>query len=185
MSIILTSTSGPSYSNLEGFFRDQPRQALRKARREAGLPSSSDVGHLATLILSLHLEVETYLGRKISGAVATVPHLPALYSEDLLDAFEYAGLIYIPQEPYWWLLGIFPETCGAYITNGFGTCTTNYTDIPSCQEERVNSIYQPQQETILSISYSSTWLISTVSTERMRFSSSTSDNYINVKTDLG
>jgi hypothetical protein len=70
-----------------------PKQFVLRAKPQAGLPASPDVGELAKLIAFLRSAVEAYLGgRKISGAVATIPHLAAMYQEDLEDAFEYVDL---------------------------------------------------------------------------------------------
>jgi hypothetical protein len=174
----------PPYDSLEDYFRDQPRQVTRYTRKAAGLPASSDVGELAQLILSLRSAVEAHLGgRKISGAVATIPHLPAMYQEDLEDAFEYAGLIYIPHYPYWYG-GIFPESGAVYVGNGFGLCS-NYTDPASCEEEKHNPTHQPLHENVLSVSYTGSILTSTWATEGMWFAYPASDNFKVVDLGLG
>ncbi|KAK2781571.1 hypothetical protein FQN53_000512 [Emmonsiellopsis sp. PD_33] len=166
----------PPYNALNDYFRDQPRQLLRKARKAAGLPASSDVGELAQLVLSLRSATETHLsGTKISGAVATIPHLPALYQEDLEDAFEYAGLIYIPHQPYW-NGGLLSETAAVYAGNGFGMCS-NYTDDELCQDEKRNPPYQAVNENVLSISYTRNALISTWATEGMGFAFPAADRF--------
>src|SRR5262249_38233579 len=134
---VTNTCASPPYNSLEDGFRDLPRQWARKARKAAGLPASSDVGNLAQLILDLRSSVETHLGgRKIAGAAVTIPPFCALYEEDLMDAFEYAGLIYIPHWPYW-LGGIYPEKYAVYAGNGFGLCS-NYTDPIACDHERNN-----------------------------------------------
>lgn len=174
----------PPYNSLPDFFRDQPRQAARASRKAAGLPASSDVGELAKLIKALLSEVKTHLGgRQISGAVATIPHLTALYQEDLEDAFEYVGLIYVPQYPYWYG-GIFPESGAVYAANGFGLCS-KYKNTTSCREQHENPPHQPQHENVLSISFTSGMLASTWSVESMGFAFPASDQVIFVDFHLG
>lgn len=148
------------------------------------MPASSDVGELAKLITSLRSAVEAHLdGYRISGAVATIPHLAAIYQEDLKDAFEYVGLIYLPSYPYWYG-GIFPESGAAYTANGFGLCS-NYTDQASCEEEKRNPPNQPSHEHILSISYTTGILTSTWSLESMGFSYPGSDEFKLIDLNLG
>ncbi|KAI9785905.1 MAG: hypothetical protein M1839_008171 [Geoglossum umbratile] len=174
----------PPYNSLKDYFRDRPRQLAREARKAAGLPATSDVGELAQLILSLRSSVETYLsGRKISGAVATIPHLPALYQEDLEDAFEYAGLIYIPYYPYWFG-GVFYETAAVYAANGFGLCS-DYKDPVSCDHERKNPPHQPRNENVLCVSYTRGMLASTWASEGMGFAFPASEGPIVADLSLG
>jgi hypothetical protein len=150
----------PPYNGLDDAIRDYPRQLARQARKAAGLPASSDVGKLSELILALRSSVEAHLGgRKISGATASAPYLAALYEEDLADAFEYAGLIYIPHWPYT-LNHLFTEHSAVYAGNGFGLCS-NYTDIDACERERFNPPNQPINENVLSVSYTRAILTST------------------------
>jgi hypothetical protein len=97
----LIHRSSRPYDSIEDIIRDRPRQLRRSARKMLGLPASSDVGELAGMINGLRAAVEKYLGRPISAASITIPHLYALYQEDLEDAFEYLGLIYLDSWPYW------------------------------------------------------------------------------------
>lgn len=128
--------------------------------------------------------MEAYLGgRKISGAVATIPHLAAMYQEDLEDAFEYVGLIYLPHYPIWYG-GIFPESGAVYTGNGFGLCS-NYTDRVSCEEEKRNPPHQPIHENVLSVSYTSGILTSTWSIESMGFAYPGSDIFKVIDLNLG
>lgn len=128
--------------------------------------------------------MESHLdGRKISGAVATIPHLAAMYQEDLEDAFEYVGLIYLPHYPYWYG-GIFPESGAVYAGNGFGLCS-NYTDQASCEEEKRNPPHQPLHESVLSVSYTRGILTLTWSIESMGFAYSDSDEFKLIDLNLG
>lgn len=148
----LTKAPSPPYNSLKDYFRDRPRQIARGARKATSLPATSDVDELARLILALRSSLETHLGgHKISGAAVTIPLLAALYQEDLEDAFEYAGLLYIPHYPYWYG-SLFHETSAVYVGNGFGLCS-NYTDPIGCERERKNPLHQPINENVLSVSY--------------------------------
>ncbi|KAL2060153.1 hypothetical protein VTL71DRAFT_9975 [Oculimacula yallundae] len=174
----------PPYVSVADALRDYSRQMARTSRKAAGLPASTDVGELAKLIISLRLAVEAHLdGRIISGAAVTIPHLAAIYSEDLEDAFEYVGLIYLPQYPYWYG-GIFPESGAVYTGNGFGLCS-NYTDRALCDEEKRSPPHQPSHENILSIAYTTGILTSTWSIESMGFSYPGSDMFKLVDLNLG
>ena len=106
-----------------------------------------------------------------------------MYEEDLEDAFEYVGLIYLPHYPYWYG-GIFPESGAVYAGNGFGLCS-NYTDRVSCEEEDRNPPHQPVHENVLSVSYTSGILNSTWSIESMGFAYPGSDKFKVVDLNLG
>ncbi|PVH72390.1 hypothetical protein DL98DRAFT_539248 [Cadophora sp. DSE1049] len=93
-----------------------------------------------------------------------------MYAEDLEDAFEYLGLFYISEYPYWHG-GRFSETAALYVGNGFGLCA-NYTDTISCDEEKLD---KRNMENILSISYTRSLLASTWSTQDTWSSSSVAD----------
>ena len=174
----------PPYRSLDDAFRDLPRQFARQALKDAGLPASLDVGKLAHFTSTLRSSVEAHLnGRKISGAVATIPHLPALYEEDLADAFEYVGLIYIPHYPYW-NGGVFCETGAVYVANGFGLCS-NYTDLISCDREKRDPSHQPRNENVLSVSYTRGMLTSTWASEGMWFAYPGSEGPIVADFNLG
>lgn len=80
----LTEAPSPPYNSLEDYFRDRLRQIARGARKAAGLPATSDVGELATLIVALRSSIESNLGgQTIPGAAVTILLLAALYQDDL------------------------------------------------------------------------------------------------------
>lgn len=56
-----------------------------------GLPAPNDVAALATMLKSLIDLVQDQLGHNITGAVTFGPRFPALYQEDVFDAFSYLG----------------------------------------------------------------------------------------------
>ena len=74
---------------------DQPRLWWRNFRKSLGLPASSDVGALSTIIKALKTKTEETLGHEVHEAAASVPYLPAIYDEDLYEAFEYVGMDYL------------------------------------------------------------------------------------------
>ena len=113
-------------------YRDQPRQAKRQARKASGLPASEDVAVLSAMLDSLREAVEGHLGHRIQAAAATVPHLIALYLEDLHDAFEYVGLQSLDMPVRY---GLLRETSAASAGHGLGLCT-NYTDRDACKAEQ-------------------------------------------------
>jgi Ethanolamine utilization protein EutJ (predicted chaperonin) len=67
----------------------------RNFRKSLSFPTSNEVGALSTVIKELKEKTEKALGHTICEAAAAVPHFPAIYDEDLYDAFEYAGLNYL------------------------------------------------------------------------------------------
>lgn len=101
-----------------------------------GLPASKDVGYLANVLSDLRAQVEKYLGAPIESAGITMPHLIALYQEDLQDAFDYVGLRYL----------FFPirydvlyETSAAYAGYGYGLCS-DYIDRAVCKQQQHDMI---------------------------------------------
>jgi hypothetical protein len=120
---------------------------MRDSRKKLGLPASKDVGTLSGVIQALQKEAETFVGQPISAATISIPHLAALYGEDLHDAFEYLSLHYIEFYTFWNYNPIH-STIAAYAGNGRGLCA-NYTMVDECREEerRIPQTY------ILAISY--------------------------------
>ncbi|KAI1843311.1 hypothetical protein JX266_010485 [Neoarthrinium moseri] len=141
---------------------------------------STDVDILAGFIQTLRAAAETTLGNSpVSGAVVTVAHIPALYAEDLEDAFEYAGLIYLAHYPYWYG-GVSHETSAAYAGNGFGLCS-NYTDMEACDDEPGS-----QHENVLSAALTAGLLTSTWSNMGIYFAYPSTEHYPSVADpDLG
>lgn len=128
----------PPYENLGDSWDDMPRQYLRKARKAIGRPASSDVGVLADMISQLRTSVEARVGPVLSAGV-TIPHLVAIYDEDLRDAFEYLGLQYTDFYDGFPGHHMLYETSAAYAGYGFGLCD-DYQDSLAChnQESQLN-----------------------------------------------
>ena len=143
----------PPYFNMGESWDDMPRQYLRKARKAIGLPASSDVGHLATLLLALRAAVEEQVGPITSAGVTTM-NLVALYDEDLHDAFEYVGLEYITFPVGYVGHNILYETSAAYAGYGYGLCTDYKTDPEACKQEQYSMTF----ETVMAVLYTDTVL---------------------------
>ena len=127
----------PPYNNVDDSWDDMPRQYKRKARKAAGLPASSDVGHLAKMLSDLRTSVEDRVG-PITIAAVTTMHLPALYDEDLHDAFEFIGLKYITFPVGDVGHNILYETSAAFAGYGFGLCSDFKYDPEACKNEQWN-----------------------------------------------
>jgi hypothetical protein len=132
------------------------RDFKRQIRKLLGLPATSDVGELAKLLKPLRRQTEIILGHKISAAVITIPHLAALYEEDLRDLFDYLGLTYLAGHPYWYG-NRFCEAAATYAGNGFGLCS-NFTDVRRCKIEEQDM----PREYVLSITYTRSALTSSM-----------------------
>lgn len=107
-------------------------EAKCTARKNAGLPASGDVAVLSTMLASLREAAESHLGHCIYSAAVTMPHLKALYLEDIHDAFEYLGLRKLDMPVRYGCLHETSTACAGY---GFGLCS-RYTDLASCKVEQ-------------------------------------------------
>lgn len=118
-----------------------------------GLPSSADVSILSNMIRALRDQATNFIGEPIAAAIISVPHLNALYGEDLYDAFEYLSLTYLEFFPFWNMRPYY-SSIAAYAGNGLGLCA-NYRDVLACEEEesRIEAFYA------LSVSYTHTSLM--------------------------
>jgi hypothetical protein len=126
---------------------DKPRQALRSLRIVIGLPASGEVAAINTMIKELQYKAENILGTKISFVpiVAMTPSLISLYKEDIVDAFENAGL----QLSSIYQSGRYVhETSAAYASYGFDLCS-EYMNPSTCNSET----HQMPLEYILSFLY--------------------------------
>jgi hypothetical protein len=101
-------------------------------RKDLGLPASNDVAALVTVVQDLREKTEEFLGHSISAVSAAVPHMVAIYEEDIVDAFEYVGLEFI--DVYGWGCSMLYETTAVYAGYNFGLCS-DYTDPVRCREE--------------------------------------------------
>jgi hypothetical protein len=74
---------------------DMPREHWRSTRKSFGFPASKDVGTVANMVRLLREKAAAFVGEPITAAAISIPYLAALYGEDLADAFEYLGLVYL------------------------------------------------------------------------------------------
>ncbi|KAI1126083.1 hypothetical protein F5Y10DRAFT_245580 [Nemania abortiva] len=124
------------YENTGESISDIPRQIWRNSRKKIGLPASRDVGILSNMIHALREEATRYVGETVSAAAISIPHLTALYGDDLHDAFEYLSLAYLDFYPFSNYRPI-PASIAAYAGNGLGLCE-DYRDTAACGEEEFN-----------------------------------------------
>ncbi|KAH7078085.1 hypothetical protein BKA63DRAFT_279190 [Paraphoma chrysanthemicola] len=105
----------PPYRSLGDLGNDYPRQMRRRARKAAGLPASSDVAILASVLKSI-IDVVGNRTELPLSALVSFPALPGLYQEDIADAAIYVGLHQL-RDGY----GLHPhELVATYAAHGFG-----------------------------------------------------------------
>ncbi|KAF2666116.1 hypothetical protein BT63DRAFT_442416 [Microthyrium microscopicum] len=124
--------TSPPYNDIGEGFRDQPRQMWRGFLKRLGQPSSNEARILGEMLKEIIPEVEDRLGYPITHAAASFPQLIALYSEDIWDAFEWAGLIY---QQIIWMSRPIPDFSAAYAGFGFQLCK-DYKNPVACQKEQ-------------------------------------------------
>lgn len=154
----------PPYNNVGESWDDMPRQYRRKARKAVGLPASQDVGHLAKMLSGLRTVVEERVGPIMTAAVTTM-HLPALYDEDLHDAFEYIGLEYITFSVGDVGHNILYETNAAFAGYGYGLCSDYKDDPETCKNEQWNMT----DRAVMAVGYTDTALSVSLSVIRSAY----------------
>ncbi|KAI9857448.1 MAG: hypothetical protein M1813_008198 [Trichoglossum hirsutum] len=137
---------------------------IRWFNKKCGRPSTPDVGILSSLITDLHEATRSALpSYPIDKVVITTPLLPALTSEDLNDAIEYAGLrswlIYSTPYPK-----ILAESRSLFAANGNGLCK-NYKHLYECEEEE----NKMPVHTVYSVTFTRQALYTTLDTFRSPF----------------
>ena len=127
------------YQNVGDTVADIPRQTLRSIRKRLGLPASGDVGTLSTMIGSLRDKASEFVGEPVTVAAISRPHIAALYSEDLSDAFEYLSIDWLEIFSYGAQHELQPiyTTKAAHAGNGHGLCA-DYRDPVTCRKEERN-----------------------------------------------
>jgi len=133
----------PPYVTFEDQLRDWPREALRSICKYFGLPATSEVGVVASMLRQLRVEAENYLGNKvtITRAGISYPRLTAMYVEDIDDASLHAGIIPLGYPREWSRHSTpdprFPQPPNhaeaVLAGNGAGICTHNLTGIHCCK----------------------------------------------------
>ncbi|KAK7752491.1 hypothetical protein SLS62_005459 [Diatrype stigma] len=128
------------------------KSIVRNTRKKLGLPSSRDVGTLSHMIRALRDHSSDFVGEPVSAAAISIPHLAALYGDDIQDAFEYLSLAYLEFFPFWNFRPV-SATIAAYAGNGWGLCR-DYRDVAACEEEEL----QIPSRFALAVSYTHTSL---------------------------
>ena len=103
---------------------------MRRWRKSHGYPASRDAGILGEYVKKLRQEAEDFTKEPLTVTAASFPNLVALYEEDVVDAFEWAGLKH--QEFY--LSHPLRAVSGQYAAYGFGLCS-DYKEKETCREE--------------------------------------------------
>ncbi|KAI2462863.1 hypothetical protein F4781DRAFT_163098 [Annulohypoxylon bovei var. microspora] len=124
------------YQDVGESIRDSARRTVRNTRKKLGLPSSGDVGTLSNMIHALRDQASNFVSEPVSAAAISIPHLAALYGEDLHDAFEYLSLVYLEFFPFSNFRPIH-ASIAAYAGNGRGLCG-DYRDAAACEEEELH-----------------------------------------------
>lgn len=126
-----------------GGCRDKPRQWKRWFRKKVGLPASEDVAALIDVVGPLVNHTNHFLHQhdlpRLQYAFMTTPFLPALYTEDLLDALAYLKVEYLKLGfPYFrgWGSEQFPVSHlnSAYAGSGLGLCE-DFLNSTHCAEQ--------------------------------------------------
>ncbi|KAF7166920.1 hypothetical protein CNMCM5623_000457 [Aspergillus felis] len=135
LSLWSSSHLHPPYVEIPDKFLDLPRETLRSIRKSIGLPASGDVGALAAMIQKLQVQAEDLLGAPLATVpfVLSTPHLPALYAEDIQDAFEYLGLPF-PKTGWRGSWAWVRDTGAALAGYGRFLCS-DYRDYEACESE--------------------------------------------------
>ena len=145
----------PPYEGMDDYFADVPRVLVRRALKKVGLPASTDVGILATVIKNLRAKIEFDLDITVTDAVLATTHLEAIYEDDVEDICENAGFQHVtPKRAY---RPMIYETGAAYGGYGFGWCK-HWQNDTQCQKENV----ELPAISILGVHYSETALTSTL-----------------------
>lgn len=102
--------------------------------KKRGLPATTNVGALASLLVALKLATVEALSQPIDRVAVTRPSIPALTREDLDDALEYAGLRGWVGDSRGYQPHHVVESQAAFAGNGYGLCIS-YQDVLKCWHE--------------------------------------------------
>jgi hypothetical protein len=126
------SVRRPPYEDPGDILRDIPRIDARHKRKSLGLPASPEVGAISTTIADVRKKAQSALGIHITSAVIAIPHLVALYQDDIQDAFEYLGLEYL--HPHRYYSPLLWDSAASFAGYGFGLCS-DWKDAEKCEAE--------------------------------------------------
>jgi hypothetical protein len=96
---------------------------MRRFRKWLGLPSSEDVRIISVMIKDLQEKAQDVLGFEVKSAGASVPQYPAVYDEDIADAFDYIRLDYLQIVwTNWQYTYLTYDNMAALAGHNFGLC---------------------------------------------------------------
>ncbi|KAJ4293387.1 hypothetical protein N0V90_008670 [Kalmusia sp. IMI 367209] len=161
----------PPYGSMEDQWDDQPRQFLRKMRKAVGLPASSDVAVLSSMMQKL-----VDIAEPSSSTIISFPALPGLYQEDIADVATYLGIRVLEGNHHY-----PPHTITAvYAGHGMGLCES-FTNEEKCTEE---GLKLPVRQTLL-VEYSEAALLLHVQSMREAYDLAWPDMDLATSFDLG
>ncbi|KAF1957328.1 hypothetical protein CC80DRAFT_547240 [Byssothecium circinans] len=115
----------PPYGSPEDLWDDHPRQILRNIRKAVGLPASSDVAILSSVVRKL-----AKIAGPSSSTIISYPALPGLYQDDIADVATYLGIRVLPGNHRY-----APHTItAAYAGHDMGLCES-FLNEDKCTEE--------------------------------------------------
>jgi hypothetical protein len=164
LSLESSQHTAPPYGEIGEEWGDMNRVRLRKLRKMVGLPASHDVGMLGKQIRQIIAAIESdpAINFKVTEAAISVPHLLALYQDDISDACEYAKIKYLElpnlYRPLLW------ETSPAFAGYGRGLCK-HFRDYHNCLEE----IQNMTEYKLLTVHYSKKALTTSLTPMRTPF----------------
>ncbi|KAI0858317.1 hypothetical protein F4860DRAFT_486903 [Xylaria cubensis] len=123
------------YHNVAEELGDMFPRIWKDTLKKLWLPPSRDVYTLSRMIRALREQASNFVGEPVSAAAISIPHLAALYKEDLRDAFEYLSLVYLQFDPSWYYYrSPLRTSLATYAGNNLGLCR-DYRDDAECREE--------------------------------------------------
>jgi hypothetical protein len=138
---------------------DYRRERWRSIRKAVGLPASKDVGTLSVIIAALRAKAEEFVGEPVSAVAISIPHLNALYGEDLNDACEHILLYWQEDDnPTVYNFEATYKTKALYVNSGYALCK-DYKNITACHEEE-HDLDQIPNRYLWAVDYTDTSLFS-------------------------
>jgi hypothetical protein len=126
----------PPYQDMHNHYADMPRTILRRLRKFVNLPTSDDVavlaGQIGKLLTTIGSRSGGGLGFQITEVAISVPHLPALYYDDLTDACEHVGIKHLPLCKEF--IPFMREILATFAGYWFRLCK-HFEEVEKCREE--------------------------------------------------
>lgn len=120
----------PPFNDIEDLWNDWPRQTWRSTLKMVGLPASSDVATLSSMVKKLMKLAAPSSHGSPPSVVISYPALPGLYQEDITDIGTYLSLPVVDGAHR------YPprEAIAAYAGHGMGLCES-FTNKEKCTLE--------------------------------------------------